>query len=38
MKILIDTNIILDYFLEREPFLQDAEILFQAIDSGQLIG
>ncbi|BAZ82917.1 PIN domain-containing protein [Sphaerospermopsis kisseleviana CS-549] len=38
MKILIDTNIILDYFLEREPFLQDAEMLFQAIASGQLIG
>ncbi|MBD2691052.1 PIN domain-containing protein [Anabaena catenula] len=38
MKILIDTNIILDYLLEREPFLPDAEMLFQAIDSGQLIG
>lgn len=38
MKILIDTNIILDYLLEQEPFLQDAEMLFQGIDSGQLIG
>lgn len=38
MKILIDTNIILDYLLEREPFLEDAEMLFQAIDSGQIIG
>ena len=38
MKILIDTNIILDYLLDREPFLQDAEMLFQRIDSGQLIG
>ncbi|MTJ16357.1 PIN domain-containing protein [Dolichospermum sp. UHCC 0299] len=38
MKILIDTNIILDYLLEREPFLPDAEMLFQAIDSGQIIG
>nr|WP_199332501.1 PIN domain-containing protein [Anabaena catenula] len=35
---MIDTNIILDYLLEREPFLPDAEMLFQAIDSGQLIG
>lgn len=38
MKILIDTNIILDFLLEREPFLQDAEALFQAISSGQLVG
>ena len=38
MKILIDTNIILDYLLEREPFLQDAELLFDAIDSGRVIG
>ncbi len=38
MKILIDTNIILDYLLERKPFLEDAEMLFQAIDFGQIIG
>jgi predicted nucleic acid-binding protein len=38
MKVLIDTNIILDLLLEREPFLQDAEVLFQAIISGQVIG
>ena len=31
MKVLIDTNIILDFLLEREPFFLDAEILFQAI-------
>lgn len=38
MKVLIDTNIILDYLLEREPFLQDAEALFQAIISKQIVG
>jgi len=38
VKILIDTNIILDYLLEPEPFSEDAEMLFQAIDSGQIIG
>ncbi len=38
MKVLIDTNIILDFLLERSPFLQDAEALFQAISSGQIIG
>ena len=38
MRVLIDTNIILDYFLEREPFVQDAEALFNAINSGQVVG
>ncbi|PZV11136.1 MAG: DNA-binding protein [Leptolyngbya sp.] len=38
MRVLIDTNISLDYLLEREPFRQDAEALFAAIDSGQVIG
>ncbi|UNU21852.1 PIN domain-containing protein [Microcoleus vaginatus PCC 9802] len=34
----MDTNIVLDFLLQREPFFQDAELLFQAIDAGQLIG
>ncbi|MCC5632816.1 PIN domain-containing protein [Nostoc sphaeroides CHAB 2801] len=34
MRVLVDTNIVLDYLLEREPFLQDAEALFEAIASG----
>lgn len=38
MRVLVDTNIILDFLLEREPFLHDAELLFQAIGSGQIIG
>lgn len=38
MKILIDTNIVLDFLLQREPFFQDAEQLFQAMDEGQAIG
>ncbi|MGB7442495.1 MAG: PIN domain-containing protein [Coleofasciculaceae cyanobacterium] len=38
MRALIDTNIVLDYLLEREPFLQDADALFQAIGSEQVIG
>jgi predicted nucleic acid-binding protein len=38
MRVLIDTNIVLDFLLQREPFFQDAEQLFQAIDSGQVIG
>ncbi len=38
MRVLIDTNIVLDFLLQRSPFFQDAELLFQAIDAGQLIG
>jgi predicted nucleic acid-binding protein len=38
VRVLIDTNILLDFLLQREPFRQDAEELFQAIDSGQIIG
>ena len=38
MRVLIDTNIVLDFLLQRERFFQDAELLFQAIDAGQLIG
>jgi predicted nucleic acid-binding protein len=37
MKVLIDTNVVLDFLLEREPFKKDAEELFAAIDSGQII-
>lgn len=38
MKVLIDTNIVLDFLLQREPFFQDAELLFQKIDSGRVVG
>ena len=38
MRVLVDTNIVLDFLLQREPFSQDAELLFQAIDSGQVVG
>lgn len=32
-KILIDTNVLLDYFLEREPFFNDAkEVILSCID------
>ena len=38
MRVLIDTNIALGFLLQREPFFQDAELLFQAITTGQVIG
>ena len=38
MRVLIDTNMVLDFLLQREPFFQDAELLFQSINAGQVIG
>ena len=38
MRVLIDTNIVLDFLLQRNPFVQDAELIFQAMDCGQIIG
>lgn len=38
MKILIDTNVILDLILEREPFVEDAMTLFEQIEQGNLEG
>lgn len=38
MRVLIDTNIILDFLLQREPFFQNADLLFQIIDSGRIVG
>lgn len=38
MRVLLDTNIVLDFLLEREPFLMDADALFQTIRSGRVEG
>ena len=38
MRVLIDTHIVLDFLLQREPFSQDAELLFKAIDAGRVVG
>ncbi|AFY85218.1 type II toxin-antitoxin system VapC family toxin [Oscillatoria acuminata] len=38
MKALIDTNIVLDFLLQRDPFYQDAEQLFHWIEIGQIMG
>lgn len=38
MRALIDTNVVLDFLLQREPFCQDVELLFQTIATGQVIG
>lgn len=38
MRVLLDTNIVLDYLLEREPFVGDADALIQTIRTGQIQG
>jgi predicted nucleic acid-binding protein len=38
VRVLIDTNIALDFLLQREPFFADAEQLFESIAVGQVVG
>lgn len=38
MRVLIDTNVILDFLQERKPFVENAARLFERIDSGEIEG
>lgn len=38
MKILFDTNVVLDLLLDRQPFSADATHLFAAVESGKING
>lgn len=38
MNILLDTNIVLDILLAREPFLEDAKEIFLLIENGEVEG
>ncbi len=38
MRILIDTNVVLDFLLDRQPFAEDAAKVFEKIDAGQVEG
>ncbi|KJH70684.1 type II toxin-antitoxin system VapC family toxin [Aliterella atlantica] len=38
MRVLIDTNVILDFLQEREPFVANAARLFERIDTGEIEG
>ena len=38
MRVLIDTNVVLDFLQEREPFVKDAVRLFARIDAGEIEG
>ena len=37
-RVFIDTNVVLDFLLEREPFVENAVKLFAKIDAGEIIG
>lgn len=38
MRVLIDTNVVLDFLQEREPFVENAARLFERIDAGEIEG
>jgi len=38
MRVLIDTNVVLDFLQERKPFVEDAAHLFARIDAGEIEG
>lgn len=38
MKVLFDTNVVLDHLLEREPFADAAEQLLSLVDAGRVQG
>ncbi len=38
MKIIFDTNIVLDVLLDREPFSTPAALLFSKVEKGELFG
>jgi predicted nucleic acid-binding protein len=38
MKVLLDTNIVIDYALERQPFWQSSEQIFLLLQQGRFVG
>ena len=38
MRVLIDTNVVLDFLQEREPFAENAARLFERIDAREIEG
>jgi predicted nucleic acid-binding protein len=38
MRVLIDTNVVLDFLQERKPFVENAARLFEQIDAGEIEG
>jgi predicted nucleic acid-binding protein len=38
MRAMLDTNVLLDVLLDRQPFANDAFIIFEAVEHGQITG
>ena len=38
MKVLVDTNVILDALLHRDPFYKDSGAVYDLVDQGQITG
>lgn len=38
MKVLFDTNVVLDALLDRDPWSEAAVLLFSKVESGELVG
>ncbi len=38
MRVLLDTNILLDVLLDRAPFVTDSSAIWAACDAGQIVG
>ena len=38
MRVLLDTNILLDVLLDRAPFVTDSSAIWAACDGGRLVG
>lgn len=38
MRVLIDTNVVLDFLQEREPFVENAARLFERVDAEEIEG
>jgi len=38
MRVLLDTNVVLDVFLNREPWVEASKAVWQAHDEGRVIG
>jgi predicted nucleic acid-binding protein len=38
MRVLLDTNVVLDVLLNRDPWVQDSAAVWQASDQGRIVG
>lgn len=38
MRVMFDTNVVLDLLLDREPFVKEAKILISKVEQGEIVG